>query len=136
MKMKTISICVIAVILFLGIGCKKDPKGVVLSSDQTTVTKGQKVLLILKWDSKAKWIEINKKVPNSTTFTLDTGTSVQLMQRAAIIHKTGSSYGHQLRLDSVGVYTFNSTVYACSSSRKNNCKGQTKSNEISITVTP
>lgn len=107
--------------------CKKDPKNVVLSTDKTTITKGQKVALTLTWDGNVKSYVMFRKEPNSSY--------VSIGPTAA---NGAEKWFDNLTLDSAGVYSFYFVVYACKAARAEteDCKEQTKSNEVNITVTP
>lgn len=106
------------------IGCKKDPKNVILSADKTIVEKGQFVMLTTNWDRKAKWINFHIKKPNESNFSDNENGNV-----------TGSG---NFKLDSLGDYTFYAVAYVCSNNddydKLKKCKGQTKSNEINVAV--
>ena len=114
------------VIILAFTSCKKDPKDVVLTADKTSVTKGSTITFTCKDNGTAKWFNYSIKKPNESAFSDSDLGAV-----------TGE---YALRVDSTGVYTVYVEAYACKNegnySKLKECKGQTKSNEISITVTP
>ncbi|HET6244639.1 MAG: hypothetical protein H0V01_09055 [Bacteroidetes bacterium] len=130
--MKTINfiLAVATVISFLG--CAKDPKSVSLISDKTTVNKGETATLTLKWEGGAKWTDLYIKAPGSQEYKQGPGTNASYYE--GTLDWPLNNY-----FDSTGVYGFYCIIYDCQSKpskgeKYKECKGQTKSNEVLITV--
>ena len=121
-----INALLIMTIILAFAACKKDPKDAVLTADKTSVTKGGTIGFSCQWDGSGEWFNWHIKKPKESTFSDS--------------EMGGVSNTYSITADSVGVYTVYVIVYACKNKGDYNklkeCNGQTKSNEVSITVTP
>lgn len=114
---------VLSLVMIAFSACKKDPKNVVLTADKTSVVKGGSVTFSCKDDGKKDWFEYYRKKPNETE-------GIDL----------GGTAGNSLDayFDSTGTYIIYAIAYdnLTNANEFKDYKYQTKSNEISITVTP
>jgi hypothetical protein len=127
--MKTKSIILIACILLLTIGCSKAPKDVELAMDKTSINLGETVNTKLTWNGTGKWVDYYHQEPGENEFTHKWGTDISMRNEE-----------HQLAfpaLNAPGTYSIYCIVYNCSydgADKYKDCKGQMKSNTVTITV--